>query len=68
MNAYCIHKKHNAENARLKDRPMGRCPKTRLYVIASCHASFYLEAGMLLPQWMEGMQILQQQKSAKAMP
>ena len=68
MNAYCINKRHNAENARLKDRPMGRCPKARLYVIASCHASFNLEAGMLLPPWMEAMQILQEKKSAKAMP
>ena len=60
MNAYCIHKEHNAEDARIKDRPTGRCPKARLYVIASCHASFNLEAGMLLPPWMEGMQILQE--------
>ena len=68
MNADCIHKKHNAENARLKDRPMGRYPKARLYVIASYHASIYLEAGMLLPPRMEGMQLLQEQKAVKAMP
>jgi hypothetical protein len=40
MNANATHKKNNAEDARLKDRPMGYYPKTRLYVIASYHASF----------------------------
>jgi hypothetical protein len=38
MNAYCLHKEHNAENVRLKARPAGRCPKVNLYVIAFHHA------------------------------
>ncbi len=38
MNAYCIRKNHNAENRRLKARPVGRCPNTRLYVIDFYHA------------------------------
>jgi len=38
MNAYCLHKKHNAEDVRLKARPVGRCPKARLRVIASYQA------------------------------
>jgi len=38
MNACCIHKKHNAEDVRLKARPMGRCPKASLCVIAFHHA------------------------------
>ncbi len=38
MNAYCIHKEHNAEDVRLKARPVGRCPKARLRVIAFYHA------------------------------
>jgi len=38
MNAHCIDKNHNAEDVRLKARPVGRCPKARLYVIASYHA------------------------------
>ena len=42
MNAYCIHKKHNAENARLKDRPMGALPKnqTLRYCILPCQLLF----------------------------
>jgi len=35
MNAYCLHKKHNAEDVRLKARPVGRSPKARLCIIAS---------------------------------
>ena len=38
MNAYCLHKKHNEEDVRLKARPVGRCPKARLCVIAFYHA------------------------------
>ena len=63
MNAHCIHKKHNAEDVRLKARPVGRCPKARLYVIASYHASFNLEAGMLLPPWMDASRTMQEQLS-----
>jgi len=33
-----LHKKHNAEDVLLKARPVGRCPKARLRVIASHHA------------------------------
>jgi len=68
VNANCIHKKLNAENAHLKARPKGRCSETRLYVIASYHASFNLETVMLLPPRMEGIRIFQEQKSVKAMP
>lgn len=68
MNTNCIHKKHNAEYARLKARPTGYYPKARLYVIASYHASFNSETGMILPPQMEGMQILQVQKAINAMP
>ncbi len=35
-----IHKGHNAEDVRLKVRPVGRCPITWLNVIASHHARF----------------------------
>jgi len=38
MNAYCLHKRHNAEDVRLKARPVGRCPKASLCVIAFHHA------------------------------
>jgi len=38
MNGYSIHKEHNAEDVRLKARPVGRCPKTSLGVIAFHHA------------------------------
>jgi hypothetical protein len=38
MKGYSLHKKHNAEDARLKARPLGRSPKTRLSVIAFHHA------------------------------
>jgi hypothetical protein len=37
MNAYCLHKEHNAEDVRLKARPSGRCPKARLRVITFHH-------------------------------
>jgi len=33
-----LHKKHNAEDARLKARPVGRSPIARLCVIAFHHA------------------------------
>jgi len=38
VNAYCLHKNHNAEDVRLKDRPVGRNPRARLYVITFNHA------------------------------
>jgi len=38
MKGYSLHKKHNAEDVRLKARPVGRSPKARLYVIAFHHA------------------------------
>ena len=34
-----LHKKHNEEDVRLKARPVGRCPKARLCVIAFYHAT-----------------------------
>ena len=34
MNAYCLHKEHNADDVRLKARPMGLYPKARLRAIA----------------------------------
>jgi len=33
-----LHKKHNAEDVRLKARPVGRSPKARLCVIGFHHA------------------------------
>ena len=53
MNAHCIHNKHNAEDVRLKARPVGRCPKARLYVIAYYHARFNYVAGMLSKQCLD---------------
>ena len=38
MKGNSLHKKHNAEDVRLKARPMGRSPKARLCVIAFHHA------------------------------
>jgi hypothetical protein len=38
MNGYSIHENHNAEDARLKNRPMGQSTKTSLFVIAFYHA------------------------------
>jgi len=38
VNGYSIHKVHNAEDGRLKARPVGRYPKTSLGVIAFYHA------------------------------
>jgi len=38
VNGHSLHKKHNAEDVRLKDRPVGRSPKARLCVIAFHHA------------------------------
>ena len=38
-----LHKKHNAEDVRLKARPVGRCPKARLCVIAFHHARFSMQ-------------------------
>ena len=49
MNAYCLHKEHNAEDVRLKSRPVGRCPKTRLRVIASYQAISMLSKQCLDP-------------------
>ncbi len=53
MNAYCLHKRHNAENVRLKARPLGRCPKARLHVIASYQARYIYKAGMLSKQCLD---------------
>jgi len=58
MNAFCIHKKHNAEDVRLKTRPTGQCPKARLRVIAFYHAMSMLSKQFLdsgfwaLPEFM----------------
>jgi len=38
MKGDSLHKKHNAEDVRLKARPVGRSPKARLCVIAFHHA------------------------------
>jgi len=38
VNDYFIHKNHNAEDVRLKARPVGRNPKGSLCVIAFHHA------------------------------
>jgi len=38
MKGHSLHKRHNAEDARLKARPVGRSPKARLCVIAFHHA------------------------------
>jgi len=38
VNGHSLHKKHNAEDVRLKDRPVGRSPKARLCAIAFHHA------------------------------
>ncbi len=38
-----LHKRHNAEDVRLKARPVGRCPKARLHVIASYQARFSMK-------------------------
>jgi hypothetical protein len=38
INAYCLYKKHNAENVSLKAHPAGPCPIVSLCVIAIYHA------------------------------
>ena len=43
MNGRSIHKKHNAEDVHLKARPVGRCPKASLCVIAFHHARFSMQ-------------------------
>jgi len=43
-----LHNKHNAEDVRLKARPVGQCQKARLRVIASHHA-----ISMLLKQCLD---------------
>ena len=48
-----LHKRHNAEDVRLKARPVGRCPKASLCVIAFYHASFDYVAGMLSKQCLD---------------
>jgi len=40
IECYRIHKEHNAEDVRLKARPVGRYPEVRLCVIAFYHARF----------------------------
>jgi hypothetical protein len=68
MNAHCIHKKHNAEEVRLKARPVGRCPKARLYVIASYHARFNYVAGMLSNMYRKyGSRAMQEQLPSNAL-
>ena len=44
-----LHKKHNAEDVRLKARPMGRSPKARLCDIAFHHAMSMLSKQCLDP-------------------
>ena len=48
-----LHKRHNAEDVRLKARPVGRCPKAMLCVIASYQARYIYKAGMLSKQCLD---------------
>jgi hypothetical protein len=58
-----LHKKHNAEDVRLKARPVGRCPKARLRVIASHHA-----ISMLLNMYRKyGSRAMQEQLPSNAL-
>jgi hypothetical protein len=51
MKGHSLHKKHNAEDVRLKARPVGRCPKASLCVIAFHHAISMLSKQCLDPDF-----------------
>jgi len=48
MKGHSLHKKHNAEDVRLKTRPVGRSPKARLCVIAFHHAQACFQNNALI--------------------
>jgi hypothetical protein len=51
MNGYSLHKEHNAEDVRLKARPVGRCPKASPCVIVFYHATSMLSKQCLDPDF-----------------